>query len=102
MSCTIGACWPLGDVIVDKIEAEDTLGFKAKLSFPLFGTSSYLAAHHAGLVAEVTFGQLEGGRFRHGVKFQCWRPDRTPDSCRYEQLDVAEAVRFNDLLAESG
>ena len=53
-------------------------------------------------VVEVTFGQLEGGRFRHGVKFQRWRPDRTPESCRYEQLDVAEAIRFDDLLAESG
>ena len=53
-------------------------------------------------VVEVTFGQLEGGRFRHGVKFQRWRPDRTPESCRYDQLDVAEAVRFEDLLAESG
>ncbi len=53
-------------------------------------------------VVEVTFGQLEGGRFRHGVKFQRWRPDRTPKSCSYEQLDVAEAVRFDDLLAESG
>ena len=53
-------------------------------------------------VVEVTFGQLEGGRFRHGVKFQRWRPDRTPESCRYDQLDVAAAVRFEDLLAESG
>ncbi len=53
-------------------------------------------------VVEVTFGQLEGGRFRHGVKFQRWRPDRTPESCRYEQLDVAQPVRFDDLLAESG
>jgi ATP-dependent DNA ligase len=53
-------------------------------------------------VVEVTFGQLEGGRFRHGVKFQRWRPDRTPASCRYEQLDVAEPVRFDELLAESG
>jgi len=53
-------------------------------------------------VVEVTFGQLEGGRFRHGVKFQRWRPDRTPESCRYEQLDVASPVRFDELLAESG
>ncbi len=51
-------------------------------------------------VVEVTFGQLEGGRFRHGVKFQRWRPDRTPDSCRYSQLDVADPVRFDALLAE--
>jgi ATP-dependent DNA ligase len=53
-------------------------------------------------VVEVTFGQLESGRFRHGVRFQRWRPDRTPDSCRYEQLDVATPVRFDELLAESG
>jgi len=53
-------------------------------------------------VVEVTFGQLEGGRFRHGVKFQRWRPDRTPESCRYDQLDVARPVRFGDLLAETG
>jgi ATP-dependent DNA ligase len=53
-------------------------------------------------VVEVTFGQLEGGRFRHGVKFQRWRPDRTPESCRYGQLDVAEPVRFETLLAEPG
>jgi len=51
-----------------------------------------------GLVAEVTFGQLEGGRFRHGVKFLRWRPDRTPESCRYDQLDVAEPVSFADFI----
>ncbi|HUF99707.1 MAG TPA: ATP-dependent DNA ligase [Ilumatobacter sp.] len=53
-------------------------------------------------VVEVTFGQLENGRFRHGVSFQRWRPDRTPESCGYEQLDVASPVAFADLLAEEG
>ena len=52
-------------------------------------------------VVEVTFGQLENGRFRHGVKFQRWRPDRTPESCRYDQLDVASPVRFEELIAET-
>lgn len=51
-----------------------------------------------GRVAEVSFGQLEGGRFRHGVKFLRWRPDRTPESCRYDQLDVAEPVSFHDFI----
>jgi ATP-dependent DNA ligase len=51
-------------------------------------------------VVEVTFGQLEHGRFRHGVQFVRWRPDRDPQSCRYEQLDVASPVRFEALLAE--
>ena len=52
-------------------------------------------------VVEVTFGQLESGRFRHGVKFVRWRPDRTPESCRYDQLDVADKVSFSALLADT-
>ncbi len=50
-------------------------------------------------VVEVTFGQLQNGRFRHGVQFQRWRPDRTPQSCRYDQLDVATAVPFEELMS---
>jgi ATP-dependent DNA ligase len=50
-------------------------------------------------VAEVTFGQLQSGRFRHGVKLLRWRPDRTPSSCTYDQLDVADPVRFDELFA---
>ena len=49
-------------------------------------------------VAEVTFGQLENGRFRHGVGFHRWRPDRDPASCRYDQLNVAEPVAFAELF----
>jgi ATP-dependent DNA ligase len=49
-------------------------------------------------VAEVTFGQLQSGRFRHGVSFVRWRPDRTPRSCTYDQLDVAEPVPFGSLF----
>ncbi|HET9600081.1 MAG TPA: ATP-dependent DNA ligase [Acidimicrobiales bacterium] len=49
-------------------------------------------------VAEVTFGQLQSGRFRHGVRLVRWRPDRTPESCTYEQLDVADPVRFDELF----
>jgi ATP-dependent DNA ligase len=52
-------------------------------------------------VAEVTFGQLEKRRFRHGVSFVRWRPDRTPESCRYEQLEVAAPVPFDELVSPS-
>jgi ATP-dependent DNA ligase len=54
-----------------------------------------------GLVAEVSFGQLEGRRFRHGVGFLRWRPDRTPESCTYDQLDVAEPISFHEFLSRS-
>ncbi len=55
-----------------------------------------------GRVAEVVFGQLEGGRFRHGVKFVRWRPDLDPADCRYDQLDVAEPIDFHRFIAFPG
>jgi ATP-dependent DNA ligase len=42
------------------------------------------------LVCEVAFDQMQGGagghRFRHGSTFVRWRPDKTPEMCRYDQL----------------
>jgi ATP-dependent DNA ligase len=49
-------------------------------------------------VVEVRFGQLESGRFRGVTSFVRWRPDRTPESCRYDQLEVASKVPFADLM----
>jgi ATP-dependent DNA ligase len=49
-------------------------------------------------VAEVTFGQLQEGRFRHGSQFVRWRPDRRPESCRYDQLEVAAPVAFSSVV----
>ena len=50
------------------------------------------------LVAEVTFGQLQEGRFRHGSQFLRWRIDRDPSSCTYDQLDVAAPVPFAQVI----
>ena len=50
-------------------------------------------------VVEVTFTQLEGGRFRHNAHVVRWRPDRDPVSCRYDQLEVAGKVALGDLFA---
>ncbi|MFF0791386.1 ATP-dependent DNA ligase [Streptomyces spiralis] len=48
-------------------------------------------------VAEVAYDHLENGaRFRHTARFRRWRPDRTPDSCTFAQLE--EPVRYD--LAE--
>ncbi|MDT7537550.1 MAG: hypothetical protein QOI82_1135 [Actinomycetota bacterium] len=45
------------------------------------------------LVCEVGYDHMEGTRFRHTAQFKRWRPDRTPESCTYEQLEVP--VRFD-------
>jgi ATP-dependent DNA ligase len=40
------------------------------------------------LVCEVAYDHLQGDRFRHGTTFRRWRPDRRPESCTYDQLEV--------------
>ncbi|HLH83694.1 MAG TPA: ATP-dependent DNA ligase [Trebonia sp.] len=47
-------------------------------------------------VVEVRYDHMEGPRFRHTAQFVRWRPDRSPRSCTYEQLE--EPVSF-DLSA---
>ncbi|MGX2993600.1 ATP-dependent DNA ligase [Streptomyces sp. JNUCC 64] len=45
-------------------------------------------------VCEVAYDHMENGaRFRHTARFRRWRPDRTPESCTYAQLD--EPVRYD-------
>src|SRR5690606_40570006 len=51
------------------------------------------------LVAEVVYEGMEGDRIRHTARFRNWRPDRTPESCTYEQLEVPVAYDLNDILA---
>jgi ATP-dependent DNA ligase len=40
------------------------------------------------LVCEVAYDHLQRDRFRHGTTFRRWRPERTPTSCTYDQLEV--------------
>jgi ATP-dependent DNA ligase len=41
------------------------------------------------LVAEVRYEHLQSGRFRHMSRLVRFRPDRTPESCTYAQLQEA-------------
>jgi ATP-dependent DNA ligase len=45
-------------------------------------------------VCEVKYDHLQGNRFRHAATFLRWRPDRSPDDCRYDQLDVTPAYEL--------
>ena len=54
-------------------------------------------------VCEVAYDQMEGNtvhgkRFRHAVKFVRWRPDREPQSCTFDQLDVPLNYDLYDVL----
>jgi ATP-dependent DNA ligase len=53
------------------------------------------------LVAEVGYEAMEGDRFRHTAQFKRWRPDRTPQSCTYDQLERPIRFDVDDVLAGS-
>ena len=44
-------------------------------------------------VCEVKYDHLQGDRFRHATTFLRWRPDKPPEACRYDQLEVVAALR---------
>jgi ATP-dependent DNA ligase len=39
-------------------------------------------------VCEVAYDHMQGTRFRHAAQFVRWRPDKRPQDCRYDQLEV--------------
>jgi len=53
-------------------------------------------------VIEVRYEHMEGERFRHTAQFNRWRPDRTPESCTYEQLEQPITFSLDDIIAGLG
>jgi ATP-dependent DNA ligase len=49
-------------------------------------------------VVEVRYDHMEGVRFRHTAQFVRWRPDRTPASCTFAQLDQPVSFELNDIV----
>lgn len=51
-----------------------------------------------GVVVQVSYDQLEGGRFRHATRFERWRPDKDPTECTMDQLVRPEGAGFGDVV----
>ena len=49
-------------------------------------------------VAEVRYEHVLGGRFRHGGRLVRFRPDRTPESCTYAQLEEVAPAELASLF----
>jgi ATP-dependent DNA ligase len=56
------------------------------------------------LVAEVSYDQVTGERFRHGTKLLRWRPDKAPYQCTFEQLEreARPAKLISDVMRPAG
>lgn len=51
-----------------------------------------------GVVVQVSYDQLEGGRFRHATRFERWRPDKDPAECSMDQLERPDGAPFSQVV----
>jgi ATP-dependent DNA ligase len=49
-------------------------------------------------VCEVKYDHMQGSRFRHAATFLRWRPDKQPQACRYDQLEVTTAYELEKVF----
>lgn len=52
-----------------------------------------------GVVAEVSYDQLEGNRFRHATRFHRWRPDKDAGACTMDQLERPAGLGFSEVVS---
>jgi ATP-dependent DNA ligase len=50
-------------------------------------------------VCEVKYDHLQGDRFRHAAIFLRWRPDKQPQDCRYDQLEVTSPYELERIFS---
>jgi ATP-dependent DNA ligase len=50
-------------------------------------------------VCEVKYDHMQGNRFRHAAVFLRWRPDKRPEACRYDQLEVTKPYELERVFA---
>jgi ATP-dependent DNA ligase len=52
-----------------------------------------------GVVIEISYDQLQEGRFRHATRFERWRPDKDAAECTMSQLERPTGATIDDVLA---
>ena len=49
-------------------------------------------------VCEVKYDHMQRDRFRHAATFLRWRPDKPPEDCRYDQLEVTTPYELEKVF----
>ncbi|MEK6344372.1 MAG: ATP-dependent DNA ligase, partial [Curtobacterium sp.] len=87
----------LDPVVLKDVDGRPVTGDGERSRFSSGRDTSFVRLNPT-LVLEVRYDQMEGDRFRHTVQFERWRPDRDPESCGYDQLDVPVAWDLRAVL----
>ena len=51
-----------------------------------------------GVVIEISYDQLQDGRFRHATRFERWRSDKDASECTMDQLERPGGTTFEDVI----
>jgi ATP-dependent DNA ligase len=89
-----------------QIRSDDSFGGEEKVRVP--GQESRWSAGkdltwipvEPGVVVQVSYDQLENGRFRHATRFERWRPDKPAEECTMDQLVRPEGVGFSQVVSD--
>jgi ATP-dependent DNA ligase len=52
-----------------------------------------------GVVIEISYDQLQEGRFRHATRFLRWRPDKDAAECTMDQLERPTGASFEEVVS---
>ncbi len=52
------------------------------------------------LVVEVAYDHMQGDRFRHTAQFRRWRPDKSPEDCGFDQLEVVAPQELAEIFGK--
>ncbi len=88
----------------ETIRADESFGGESQVRVP--GMQSRWSAGkeldwipvEPGVVVQVSYDQLEGGRFRHATRFERWRPDKPAEECTMDQLIRPVATGFSEVV----
>ncbi len=88
---------------LEAIRSEDSFGEEVRRpgaeSRWSAGKDPSWVAVEPGVVVEVSYDQLTGGRFRHATRFGRWRPDKDAEQCTIDQLERPEGPGFGEVVA---
>jgi ATP-dependent DNA ligase len=52
------------------------------------------------LVVQVAYDHMQNDRFRHTAQFRRWRSDKSPEHCKYDQLEVVAPAELQALFGD--
>ncbi len=100
-----GAGTMIGSLLLGLYDDDHTLhhvgvaaAFTATVRKQLVVELTPLRALRRERVCEVAYDHMQGARFRHAAKFLRWRPDKRPQDCRYDQLEVTPAYELDRVF----